>query len=124
MSSLAANPSVFPLVLAGKILPANEGYLTRSESPDRAPVEEPFATLSPSAMAANFLRQESDENSVLGFVCRPLIPLPRSPLRGRTGARRQLALLLRLRRPPGYGFPPNLVRRVLRKGLSGPSANA
>src|SRR5208282_2917741 len=43
-------------------------------------------------------------------VCIP--PCARSLLRGLSGALRQLALLLRLRRPPGYGFP------------SGPSVNA
>src|ERR1700683_4684273 len=43
-------------------------------------------------------------------VCIP--PYARSLLRGLSGALRQLALLLRLRRPPGYGFP------------SGPSVNA
>jgi len=31
------------------------------------------------------------------------------------------ALLLRLRRPAGYGFPPNLVRKGARKDFSGPS---
>ena len=36
----------------------------------------------------------------------------RAPLRGFSCARRQLALLLRLRRPAGYGFPRNLIQRV------------
>src|ERR1017187_283423 len=35
----------------------------------------------------------------------------RAPLRASSCALRQLALLLRLRRPAGYGFPPNLVRK-------------
>src|ERR1700692_1959972 len=48
----------------------------------------------------------------------------RAPLRGFSCARRQLALLLRLCRPAGYGFPRNLVRKVRRKDFSGPSANA
>src|ERR1700678_2183540 len=43
-------------------------------------------------------------------VCIP--PFARSLLRGLSGALRQLALLLRLRRPAGYGF------------RSGPSVNA
>src|SRR5260370_35223638 len=48
----------------------------------------------------------------------------RAPLRGFSCALRQLALLLRLRRPTGYGFPPNLVRKERRKDFSGASANA
>src|SRR5271168_3755804 len=48
----------------------------------------------------------------------------RAPLRGFPCALRQLALLLRLRRPAGYGFPPNLVRKERRKDLSGASVNA
>ena len=48
----------------------------------------------------------------------------RAPLRGFSCALRQLALLLRLRRPAGYGFPPNLVRKERRKDFSGASANA
>src|SRR5271169_527032 len=50
--------------------------------------------------------------------------LVRSLLRGLTGALRQLALLLRLRRPAGCGFPRNLIRQVHRKDLSGSSGNA
>src|SRR5271163_397220 len=41
----------------------------------------------------------------------------RAPLRGFSCALRQLALLLRLRRPAGYGFPPNLVRKKRPKRL-------
>src|SRR5260370_15541 len=48
----------------------------------------------------------------------------RAPLRGFSCALRQLALLLRLRRPAGYGFPPNLVRKDRRKDFSGASVNA
>ena len=48
----------------------------------------------------------------------------RAPLRGFSCALRQLALLLRLRRPAGYGFPPNLVRKGRRKDFSGASVNA
>src|ERR1700722_18938626 len=48
----------------------------------------------------------------------------RAPLRGFSCALRQLALLLRLRRPAGYGFPPNLVRKERRKDFSGASVNA
>src|SRR6202451_3389294 len=48
----------------------------------------------------------------------------RAPLRGSSCALRQLALLLRLRRPTGYGFPRNLVRKERRKEFSGASVNA
>src|ERR1700691_4498448 len=48
----------------------------------------------------------------------------RAPLRAFSCALRQLALLLRLRRPSGYGFPPNLVRKDRRKDFSGASVNA
>ena len=51
--------------------------------------------------------------SVQVGVCRSRIPpFARSLLRGLTGARRLGALLLRLRRPSGYGFQ---LRRTLRK---------
>jgi hypothetical protein len=77
------------------------------------------------AIVLNFLTQHADENFALACLCRLRIP----PLFGhRVGAfscaLRQLAPLLRLRRPPGYGFPPNLVRKNARKDFSGPSANA
>src|SRR5271170_5522659 len=48
----------------------------------------------------------------------------RAPLRVFSCALRQLALLLRLRRPSGYGFPPHLVRKERRKDFSGASVNA
>jgi hypothetical protein len=48
----------------------------------------------------------------------------RASLRAFSCALRQLALLLRLRRPAGYGFPPNLVRKDRRKDFSGTSVNA
>src|ERR1035438_7416797 len=48
----------------------------------------------------------------------------RATVRGFSCALRQLALLLRLRLPAGYGFPPNLVRKERRKDLSGASVNA
>src|ERR1039458_4469665 len=48
----------------------------------------------------------------------------RAPLRASSCALRQLALLLRLRRPAGYGFAPNLVRKEGRKYFSVPSVNA
>src|SRR6266849_1014785 len=48
----------------------------------------------------------------------------RAALRGFSCALRQLAFLLRLGRPAGYGFPPNLVRKVRRKDFSGHSVNA
>jgi hypothetical protein len=50
--------------------------------------------------------------------------LVRAPLRGFSCALRQLALLLRQGRPAGYGFPPNLVRKVRRKDFSRASVNA
>ena len=48
----------------------------------------------------------------------------RAPLRAFSCALRQLALLLRLRRPLGYGIQANLVRQVQRKDFSGASVNA
>ena len=53
------------------------------------------------------------------------IPLSaRSRLRGLAGARRQLALLLRLHRPRGLRFPLEFLRKVQRRDFSGASANA
>src|ERR1700677_3788467 len=53
-------------------------------------------------------------------VCIP--PYARSLLRGLSGALRQLARLLRLRRPPVYGFPPGpSVNAELRHLGAGPS---
>jgi hypothetical protein len=76
------------------------------------------------AMAAAFLRQYADENFALERVCRFVSRLCSGTASGFSCALRQLALLLRLRRPAGYGFPPNLVRKERRKDFSGPSVNA
>jgi len=43
--------------------------------------------------------------------------------RGFSCAQRQLALLLRLRRPAGYGFPSKSYSQTARKDFSGPSVN-
>ncbi len=64
------------------------------------------------AIVADFLRQDADEyfcsGACLLFTCPAFV---RAPRRGFSCALRQLALLLWLRRPAGYGFPPNLVRK-------------
>ncbi len=77
------------------------------------------------AIVADFLRQDADEyfcsGACLLFTCPAFV---RAPRRGFSCALRQLALLLWLRRPAGYGFPPNLVRKERRKDFSGASANA
>ena len=72
MSSLAANPFGFPFVLVVKIIPANEGYLTRPDAPDGATVGEPLATRRRVRWRPTSFVRKKDENSALGFVCRPI----------------------------------------------------
>ena len=72
------------------------------------------------------LPRRQAEGDLSWFPCspRPSTGLGSGTARGFACARRQLALLLRLRRPAGYGFPRNLVRKPPRKDFSGPSVNA
>ena len=75
-----------------------------------------------SAILADFVHLESrGELWPRGRLPFCIPPSARSLLRGSAGARRQLALLLRLHRPVGYVSSRNLVRRVRRKDFSGPS---
>jgi len=54
--------------------------------------------------------------TLLSIVSAVMYPaFVRAPLWGYSCALRQLALLLRLRRPAGYGFPRNLVRNNAEK---------
>jgi hypothetical protein len=104
VSNLAANPLRFPLVLFGKAVPANEATLHSVGARARVLFGEYSAT-------RRWLRRRQTSfarpqmKTLLWDLSAFYIPLPRSPLRGTTGARRQLALLLRLRRPSGLRFP-------------------
>jgi hypothetical protein len=76
-------------------------------------------------MAADFFRQNADESLVLERICR----LGSPPWFGhRFGAVHapcgSLLFCFGPGRPAGYGFPPNLVRKVRRKDFSGASVNA
>ena len=115
----AANPAGLPQVslcivgLASESAPSCNGggelhpYCRRHANSERA-----LIVVACSSLCAH-------ETFALESVCRV-----RARLRCFSCALRQLALLLRLRRPADYGFPPNLVRKEHRKDFSGASVNA
>ena len=128
MSDLAANPAGLPCLRQRAPMKARRRLLTGNGSVQRRPRCGVFAASMLAVKRANFLRRLSngDCGRALPAVCIP--SLIRSLLRGTTGALRQLALLLRLppearnnrvprvlRRPAGYGFPRNLVRKCTEK---------
>ena len=115
MSDLAANPAGLPCLRLRALMKARRRLLTGNGSVQRRPHCGVFAASMLAVKRANFLRRLSngDCGRDLPPVCIP--SLVRSLIRGPTGALRQLALLLRLCRPAGYGFPRNLVRKCTEK---------
>jgi len=75
-------------------------------------------------MSVNIRDRDPDENFGPESVSRLYPAFCSARLRGNTGALRQLALLLRQRRPAGYGIRTNLVREEQRKDFSRASVNA
>ena len=124
MSFLAANLAGFPDLSPCVVERAIAGLSTGNGGGELLLSCGGHAYSYPTAIAANFRRLCANQNFVLQRVCRYVSRLVRAPLRGFSCARRQLALLLRLRRPAGYGFPPNLIRKERRKDFSGASVNA
>jgi hypothetical protein len=125
MPMLAVNPAAFRSLLSPLAEPANKNLPVCNGRGGRRPSYGALRSSRLAAMAADFFRQNADENFVLECVCRRGSP-PWFGHRfgGFSCALRQLALLLRPGRPAGYGFPPNLVRKVHRKDFPGASVNA
>ena len=125
MSISAANPAGLPHVSLSMLERANKSLPRFNGGGELHSSCDGHASSNRAVIAVAFCSQRADDNFALARVCRYVFP----PLFGhRFGAfscaLRQLALLLRLRRPAGYGFPPNLVRKERRKDFSGASANA
>jgi hypothetical protein len=108
----AANPAGLPHVFLNMLERANKSLPMCNGGGERHPSCDGLASSNRALIAVVFRSQRADENFALDSVCRFMYPaLVRAPLRGSSCALRRLALLLRLRRPAGYGFPPNLVRK-------------
>jgi len=124
MSFLAANPAGFPHLSPRCVRRPNRAFR-------RTTAVAHNALLTADMPARIGLRRRRTSfaktwmNTLLWRVSAVMYPaLVRAPLRSFSCARRQLALLLRPGRPVGYGFPPNLVRKLRRKDFSGASVNA
>jgi hypothetical protein len=131
MSSLAANPAGLPCLCLRALMKVRRRLLTGNGNVQLRPYCAVLCVSMLGVKPVNFLRRVSnnDYGRDLPAVCIP--SLVRSLLRGTTGALRQLALLLRsyhpkhatiacrgtpvLRRPAGYGFPRNLIRKCTEK---------
>jgi len=115
MSNLATNPAGLPSLCLRALMKTRRRLVTGNGKFQLRLHRGVFAVSMLAVKLANFLRRPSngDCGRDLPTVCIP--SLIRSLLRGTTGALRQLALLLRLRRPAGYGFPRNLIRKCAEK---------
>ena len=113
MSRHAANPAALPHLSLSGLGQAYETSQTRAIACDSCLLAGPRCQFLSSG-DGDELPQQRRRRELWSRMCQPsgIPPFARSLLRGLSGALRQLALLLRLRRPTGYGFP------------SGPSVNA
>ena len=124
MSISAANPAGLPHVSLCTVDLANESAPRCNGGGELHLSCYGHASSERALIVVAFRSQRADENFALRVSAVMYPDFVRAPLRGFSCALRQLALLLRLRRPAGYGFPPNLVRKERRKDFSGGSANA
>ena len=124
MSLPAANPTDLPHLSRRLVEQANNSLQARNGGGERRSCRGVISDAKGLVAMAGFSRGDADEGFALERVCRYVSRFVRAPLRAFSCALRQLALLLRLRRPAGYGFPPNLIRKERRKDFSGASANA
>jgi len=124
MSLRVTNPADSPHLFRRLVEQANNSLHTRNGGGERRSCRGVISDAKGLAAVAGFSRGDADEGFALERVCRYVSRFVRAPLRAFSCALRQLALLLRLRRPAGYGFPPNLVRKDRRKDFSGASVNA
>src|SRR5208282_473911 len=124
MSISAANPAGLPHVSLSMVERANTSLPRFNGGGELHPSCDGHAGSERTVIEVAFRSQCADENFALKSVCRYVSRLCSGTASGFSCALRQLALLLRLRRPVGYGFPPNLVRKDRRKDFSGASVNA
>src|SRR5580704_9018840 len=124
MSISAANPASLPHVFLSMWERANKSLPIFNGGGELHPSCHGHASSKRTVIAVAFDSQCADDNFALEGVCRFVSRLRSGTASGFSCALRQLALLLRLRRPAGYGFPPNLVREERRKDFSGASVNA
>jgi hypothetical protein len=124
MSLPAANPTDLPHLSRRLVEQANNSLQARNGGGERRSCRGVISDAKGLAAMAGFSRGDADEGFALERVCRYVSRLCSGTASGLSCALRQLALLLRLRRPAGYGFPPNLVRKDRRKDFSGASVNA
>jgi hypothetical protein len=123
MSLRVTNPTDSPHLSRGLVEQANNSLHTRNDGGERRSCRGVISDAKGLAAVAGFAGTQM--KALLWSVSAVMYPaFVRAPLRAFSCALRQLALLLRLRRPAGYGFPPNLVRKERRKDFSGASANA
>jgi hypothetical protein len=124
MSLPAANPTDFPHLSRRLVEQANNSLQARNGGGERRSCRGVISDAKGLAAMAGFSRG-MQMKALLWSVSAVMYPaFVRAPLRAFSCALRQLALLLRLCRPAGYGFPPNLVRKDRRKDFSGASVNA
>jgi hypothetical protein len=124
MSLRATNPTDLPHLPRRLVEQANNSLQTRNGGGERRSCRGVISDAKGLAALAGFSRG-TPMKALLWSVSAAMYPaFVRAPLRAFSCALRQLALLLRLRRPAGYGFPPNLVRKDRRKDFSGASVNA
>jgi hypothetical protein len=115
MSNLAANPAGLPSLRLRALMKARRSLLTGDDNVQLRPHCGVFAASMLAVKRVNFLRRLSNGDCGRDLPAVRIPSLVRSLLRGTTGALRQLALLLRLRRPGGYGIPRNLIRKCTEK---------
>jgi len=124
MSISAANPAGPPNVSLCIVGLANESAPSCDGGGKHHPSCDGHASLERAPITVAFRSQGTHENFVLKSVCRFVSRLCSDTASGlfiRPAAARSSASL---RRPAGYGFPPNLVRKKRRKDFSGTSVNA
>jgi hypothetical protein len=124
MSISAANPAGLPHVSLSMLERANKSLPRFNGGGELHPSCHGHASSNRTVIAVAFHSQCADDNFALERVCRFVSRLCSGTTSGLFMRPAAAPLLLRLRRPAGYGFPPNLVRKERRKDFSGTSANA
>ena len=125
MPMLAVNPAAFRSLMSPLVEPTNKSFPACNGGGGRRPSYGVLRSSRLAAMAADFFRQNADGNHCPG-ACLPssippwfghrfeAVPAPCG----------NSLFCFGLGRPAGYGFPPNLVRKVRRKDFTGASVNA
>src|ERR1039458_9737278 len=118
MSLRATNPTDLPHLSRRFVEQATNSFQARNGGSERRSCRGVISDAKGLASVAGFSRGDADEGLALERVCRYVSRLCSGTASGLSCAPRQLALLLRLRRPAGYRFHPNLVRKDRRNDFS------